>query len=64
MSTTEDLYAGTSETTEGRVFTVTGQDWDQIAQGVAVRNELSADERVVVDMGPRQASTRKWSVHQ
>ncbi|HCB05069.1 MAG TPA: NADH dehydrogenase subunit D, partial [Nocardioides bacterium] len=49
MSTTEDLYAGTSDTTEGRVFTVTGQDWDQIAQGVAEE----ADERVVVNMGPQ-----------
>ena len=53
MSTTEDIYAGASDTTEGRVFTVTGQDWDQIAQGVAEE----ADERVVVNMGPQHPST-------
>jgi len=53
MSTTEDLYAGTNETSEGRVFTVTGQDWDQIAQSVAEE----ADERVVVNMGPQHPST-------
>ena len=34
MSTT-DMYAGSNETTEGRVFTVTGQDWDSIAEGLA-----------------------------
>ena len=33
--TTDDLYAGTTETTEGRVFTVTGQDWDSIVEGLA-----------------------------
>ena len=46
------MYAGTSETTEGKVFTVSGQDWDQIAAGLAE----DADERVVVNMGP---STRR-----
>src|SRR4029079_10019693 len=53
MVTTEDIYAGTSETSEGRVFTVTGQDWDQIAQSVAEE----ADEPVVVNMGPQHPST-------
>ena len=46
-------YAGATETTEGRVFTVTGQDWDSIAQGLAEE----ADERVVVNMGPQHPST-------
>ncbi len=53
MTTEQDLYAGTNETTEGRVFTVTGQDWDSIAQGLAEE----ADERVVVNMGPQHPST-------
>ena len=53
MTATEDIYAGTSETSEGRVFTITGQDWDQIAQSVAEE----ADERVVVNMGPQHPST-------
>ena len=50
---THDMYAGASETTEGKVFTVTGQDWDSIAEGIAEE----ADERVVVNMGPQHPST-------
>ena len=46
-------YATERETTEGRVFTVTGQDWDQIVEGLAEE----ADERVVVNMGPQHPST-------
>ncbi len=49
-----DAYAATStETTEGRVFTVGGQDWDQFTE------ELGDDahERVVVNMGPQHPST-------
>ena len=53
MTTDQDFYAGANETSEGRVFTVTGQDWDQIAQGIAEE----ADERVVVNMGPQHPST-------
>ena len=49
----QDVYAGTSETTEGRVFTVTGQDWDSIVTGLAE----DAEERVVVNMGPQHPST-------
>ncbi|MCW2850351.1 MAG: nqo4, partial [Nocardioides sp.] len=49
----QDMYAGTSDTSEGRVFTVTGQDWDQIVEGLAEE----ADERVVVNMGPQHPST-------
>ena len=51
MST--DYYAGTSETSEGRVFTVTGQDWDSITEGLAE----DVSERVVVNMGPQHPST-------
>jgi NADH-quinone oxidoreductase subunit D len=53
MTTDQDIFAGANETSEGRVFTVTGQDWDQIAQGIAEE----ADERVVVNMGPQHPST-------
>jgi NADH-quinone oxidoreductase subunit D len=49
----EDLYAGSAETSEGRVFTVSGQDWDSIAAGLADQPE----ERVVVNMGPQHPST-------
>jgi NADH-quinone oxidoreductase subunit D len=52
-STTDDMYAGSSDTTDGKVFTVTGQDWDSIVDGIAEQ----ADERVVVNMGPQHPST-------
>jgi NADH-quinone oxidoreductase subunit D len=41
------------ETTEGTVFTVTGQDWDSVVQGVTDEHS----ERVVVNMGPQHPST-------
>ncbi|MGN6088131.1 MAG: NADH-quinone oxidoreductase subunit D [Actinomycetales bacterium] len=54
MSTaTNDAYASSRETTEGRVFTVTGQDWDSIAAGLGDIGQ----ERIVVNMGPQHPST-------
>ena len=32
--TTTDPYATTRDTTEGKVFTVTGQDWDSVVSGL------------------------------
>ncbi|MCU0300819.1 MAG: NADH-quinone oxidoreductase subunit D [Candidatus Nanopelagicales bacterium] len=40
------------QTTEGRVFTVTGGDWDSITLDPAQENE-----RIVVNMGPQHPST-------
>jgi NADH-quinone oxidoreductase subunit D len=40
------------DTTEGRVFTVTGGDWDQITLDPA-----QEEERIVVNMGPQHPST-------
>ena len=34
MSTDQDPYAASGETSQGRVFTVTGQDWDSITQSI------------------------------
>jgi len=48
-----DPYADVRETTEGRVFTVTGQDWDSVVADIAEES----DERVVVNMGPQHPST-------
>jgi len=42
--------AGTRETTEGRVYTVTGGDWDTVGA------DLDA-EHIVVNMGPQHPST-------
>ena len=51
-TTAADPYAaGERFTTEGRVYTVTGGDWDQIAAGAA------DDQRMVVNMGPQHPST-------
>ena len=49
---TQDVYANSNETGEGKVFTVTGQDWDSITQGLE-----DVEERVVVNMGPQHPST-------
>jgi NADH-quinone oxidoreductase subunit D len=49
-----DPYAASERhTTAGKVFTVTGQDWDSVIAGL----DLEADERVVVNMGPQHPST-------
>ena len=49
----EDPYAGSRETTEGRIYTVTGGDWDRVA------GSLGEDEpeRIIVNMGPQHPST-------
>ena len=44
MTTTED---------EGRTFTVTGQDWDELTDAL----KDVKDERIVVNMGPQHPST-------
>jgi NADH-quinone oxidoreductase subunit D len=58
MTASTDPYAAGSysqsrETTTGKVFTVTGQDWDSVVAGVSGEPE----ERVVVNMGPQHPST-------
>jgi NADH-quinone oxidoreductase subunit D len=51
MST--DAYASARETTEGKVYTVTGGDWDTVVAGM----DPIAEERLVVNMGPQHPST-------
>jgi NADH-quinone oxidoreductase subunit D len=46
-------YAPVHETPEGKVFTVTGGDWDQVAGD---RDPLY-DEKIIVNMGPQHPST-------
>ncbi|WP_189170442.1 NADH-quinone oxidoreductase subunit D [Pilimelia anulata] len=46
-------YATERETTEGKVFTVTGGDWDQIVKGI----DPLHDEKIIVNMGPQHPST-------
>ncbi|MBK6764536.1 MAG: NADH-quinone oxidoreductase subunit D [Micrococcales bacterium] len=46
-----ETAAGSYDTTEGKVFTVSGGDWDQ------VRGDEGVEQRVVVNMGPQHPST-------
>src|SRR3978361_547793 len=66
MSTTDDrtsrppagadpYEAGSTDTSEGRVYTVTGGDWDEIVGGIGEAE--TSDERIVVNMGPQHPST-------
>ncbi len=52
--TSTDSYAASRDTTEGRVFTVTGGDWDSVLGG---DGDPIHDERIVVNMGPQHPST-------
>ncbi|MFF5264181.1 NADH-quinone oxidoreductase subunit D [Actinomadura viridis] len=47
-----DAYAA-DEAAEGKVFDVSGQDWDQVVSGA----EDVGDERMVINMGPQHPST-------
>ncbi|MQA03585.1 MAG: NADH-quinone oxidoreductase subunit D [Streptosporangiales bacterium] len=53
MTETSDLYADAGAGDEGRVFTVTGGDWDSITDAVAEDEE----GHLVVNMGPQHPST-------
>ncbi|MQA24644.1 MAG: NADH-quinone oxidoreductase subunit D [Micromonosporaceae bacterium] len=48
-----DAYAPHRETTEGRIYNVTGGDWDTVVAGA----DPIAEERLVVNMGPQHPST-------
>src|SRR3954447_4965453 len=50
MTVTDPYAAATRETTEGRVYTVTGGDWDTI-------QTEGEEERLVINMGPQHPST-------
>jgi NADH-quinone oxidoreductase subunit D len=47
-----EAYSPSRPTTEGRVYTVTGGDWDAVIGGDPI-----ADERIVLNMGPQHPST-------
>jgi NADH-quinone oxidoreductase subunit D len=43
--------------TEGRVYTVSGQDWDEIVAAADEAGDTPGAERLVVNMGPQHPST-------
>jgi NADH-quinone oxidoreductase subunit D len=49
---TDETYAPSRATTEGRVYNLTGGDWDQVIGGDPI-----GDERIVLNMGPQHPST-------
>jgi NADH-quinone oxidoreductase subunit D len=53
QTTSEAGYASERETTEGRVFTVTGGDWDTVTGSI----DPLSNEKIVVNMGPQHPST-------
>jgi len=52
--TGQQPYAPARDTTSGRVFTVTGGDWDEVLGNV---EDPIRDERIVVNLGPQHPST-------
>jgi NADH-quinone oxidoreductase subunit D len=42
---------------EGRVYTVTGQDWDEIVAAADQAGDVPGTDRLVVNMGPQHPST-------
>ncbi|MDJ0391824.1 NADH dehydrogenase (quinone) subunit D [Rhodococcus sp. G-MC3] len=50
-------FAGNHIAGSEKAFTVSGQDWDDIVAAAAETSASSAEERIVVNMGPQHPST-------
>jgi NADH-quinone oxidoreductase subunit D len=56
MTDTTDAYAPSRKTTEGRVYNLTGGDWDEMLSRVAGGDPIE-EQRLVLNMGPQHPST-------
>jgi NADH-quinone oxidoreductase subunit D len=58
-SSMPDAAAGASdaEAAEGRVYTVSGEDWDEIVAAALESEDFQSGERIVINMGPQHPST-------
>ncbi|MGD0603216.1 MAG: NADH-quinone oxidoreductase subunit D [Streptosporangiaceae bacterium] len=45
------------EAAEGRVFTVSGEDWDELVAAANEAKDFESGERLVINMGPQHPST-------
>ena len=52
----EPSPAAERQTTEGRIYTVTGGDWDTFTDSLG-EGDPSSDERIIINMGPQHPST-------
>ena len=53
--TTSDFYSPSRETTEGRVYTVTGGDWDTVARHLDAIPPLEREAVSCEEAGARQS---------
>jgi NADH-quinone oxidoreductase subunit D len=53
MSTSADQ----ADAAEGRVYNLSGQDWEEVVAAADEATEAGGDERIVVNMGPQHPST-------
>jgi NADH-quinone oxidoreductase subunit D len=58
-SSTPHAAAGASDAdaAEGRVYTVSGEDWDEIVAAANEARDFESGERLVINMGPQHPST-------
>jgi NADH-quinone oxidoreductase subunit D len=58
-SSTPRAAAGASDAdaAEGRVYTVSGEDWDEVVSAGLASEDFQSGERIVLNMGPQHPST-------
>ncbi len=49
--------ADQADTAEGRVYNLSGQDWDEVVTAADEASDATGEERIVVNMGPQHPST-------